>query len=264
MIVYSSEEIQQISSDFRNIARRLLKTDVKQCDVNLKRFMAYIEQSELIMRFITENNTIAYDIPQVIKDRQWLHPFEISPVASEEISFEYQLLKYAVEARNGDFTRVYGPCYIHGKATFNDSAQDFIGHIIDPLVDYIADFLKRKYDQALAAESINRPIGQGLVTATNSTVLVNSSVAGSVSTQVIIGKDIQLQAEALIRQVEDVLPQYESAPEVADIVDVLSEIKEQLAQGQKPKKGVLAALKSICAGLAAVAPLAVKLWELFV
>ncbi len=36
---YSSQEIQKISSEFRNIARRLSQTDYSQCDSNLKRFV---------------------------------------------------------------------------------------------------------------------------------------------------------------------------------------------------------------------------------
>lgn len=260
---YTSVEIQQISSDFRNVARRLLKTDVSQCDANLKRFMSLVENNELIMSYIMEKNTCIYDIPRVIKDRGWLNPFEISPVPSEEISFEYQLLKYAVEARNGDFTSLYGACYIRAKATFNDSAQDFIGHIIDPFVDYVADFLKKQYDQAVKAETANKPLAPGVVTASNSTLLFNSSVTGNVANQVTIGRDVQIVAESLIRQMEAELADGEGNTEITEIAELLTEIKEQIVQGQKPKKGVLTALKTICSGLSAIAPMAVKLWELF-
>ena len=44
---YTSFEIQEISSRFRNVARRLSRTDYSQCDVNLKRFMSFIETEEL-------------------------------------------------------------------------------------------------------------------------------------------------------------------------------------------------------------------------
>jgi len=39
---YTSNEIQDISSEFRNVARRLSRTDYSQCDANLKRFMSVI------------------------------------------------------------------------------------------------------------------------------------------------------------------------------------------------------------------------------
>lgn len=49
---YTSYEIQDISSRFRNVARRLSRTDYSQCDANLKRFMSTIQNEELIAGFI--------------------------------------------------------------------------------------------------------------------------------------------------------------------------------------------------------------------
>ena len=49
---YTSYEIQNISSNFRNVARRLSRTDYPQCDANLKRFMAVINSNEIIAEFI--------------------------------------------------------------------------------------------------------------------------------------------------------------------------------------------------------------------
>ena len=49
---YSSEEIQDISANFRNVARRLSRTDYSQCDANLKRFISVIDSQELIRDFI--------------------------------------------------------------------------------------------------------------------------------------------------------------------------------------------------------------------
>lgn len=49
---YSSEEIQDISANFRNVARRLSRTDYAQCDANLKRFMSVIDSQELVRDYI--------------------------------------------------------------------------------------------------------------------------------------------------------------------------------------------------------------------
>ena len=84
---YSSYEIQDISSNFRNVARRLSRTDYSQCDANLKRFMSLLQSEELIVEFIMQNNTVQYDIPAIIAARDWLDPFEVSPIQNEEISF---------------------------------------------------------------------------------------------------------------------------------------------------------------------------------
>ena len=103
---YSSYEIQSISSNFRNVARRLSRTDYSQCDANLKRFMAILQAEELIADFIIKTNTVGYDVPSVIKQRDWLDPFEVRPIQNEEISFSVQMLTYAVERFDGDFTRL--------------------------------------------------------------------------------------------------------------------------------------------------------------
>ena len=66
---YSSYEIQDISSNFRNVARRLSRTDYSQCDTNLKRFMTFLQDDELIADFVSRNNTVQYDIPAIIKAR---------------------------------------------------------------------------------------------------------------------------------------------------------------------------------------------------
>lgn len=262
---YSSDEIQQISSDFRNIARRLLRTDVEQSDANLKRFMVYLETNELIMSFLIGNsNSIIYDIPKILKEREWLQPFEISPIRSEEIAFEYQLLKFAVENRNGDFTSLYNRCYIHTKATFNDSAKDFISHVVDPLVDYISDFLRQKYEGALRSEGKSTLMSMNTVNAKNSTVLVNSPVVTSgTSNQIAIGSSVKIASDEIMREIEEVLPEYRSKDQFSDFVEILNEIKEQISHGEKPKKALIAALKAVGAGFIKIVPLVIKLWELF-
>ena len=131
---YTSFEIQDISSEYRNIARRLSRTDYSQCDANLKRFMGVIQSNSLISDFLAEKNTTTYDIEKIIESRGWLDPFVISADVHEEISLEYQLLSYAIENFDGDFTRLYGGhFYTSAKSTINDEMQKFIEHIIDPL-----------------------------------------------------------------------------------------------------------------------------------
>ena len=49
---YTSQEIQDISSNFRNVARRLSRTDYSQCDANLKRFIKLVDNEPIIKEFI--------------------------------------------------------------------------------------------------------------------------------------------------------------------------------------------------------------------
>lgn len=260
---YTSYEIQDISSRFRNVARRLSRTDYSQCDANLKRFMATIQTEELIADFIAKNNTVPYDIKAIIEAREWLDPFEVSPIQNEEISFAVKMLQYAVDNYNGDFTKLYGTYnYTGTKTTVEDEMRKFIGHIIDPLIDHIADYLKHCYDKAVRKEEATKPRSTPSFTAQNSTVVIGSSVGGNVTTEVNITQEQQTDANDLIEAIKETLAS-ENIPDKEDIEEMLQQIKSDIDTGKKPKRGFLVALKGLCSAGVTVIPLVKSLMELF-
>ena len=244
---YVSEEIQDISANFRNVARRLSRTDYSQCDANLKRFMNVIDNQELIKDFIDSHNTCKYDIKKLIKERDWISPFKISPVMQEEISLEYQMLKYSIENFDGDFTRLYGThFYTSSKSTTNDEMRKFIEHVIDPLIDYISEYLRICYDKKVCEEEKNRPDISNGIMANYSTVVVANSIEGAMD---------------LINSIKEVVST-DSSDSESDILEVLKQIELDIKANNKPKKGFLVALKSICGGSAAVITLINSLMKL--
>ena len=260
---YTSYEIQDISSRFRNVARRLSRTDYSQCDANLKRFMSTIQAEELIAEFIAKNNTVPYDIEAIMKARNWLDPFEVSPIEYEEISFAVQMLQYAVDNYNGDFTKLYGThFYTSGKSTIEDEMRKFISHIIDPLIDHIADYLKHCYDEAARKEGVSTLSTTQNVTAQNSTVVIGSNVGGNITTEVSITESQQTDANDLIDAIKEVLAA-EDIPDKEDIEEMLQQIKADVDAGKKPKRGFLVALKGLCTAGTTVIPLVKALMELF-
>lgn len=260
---YTSYEIQDISSRFRNVARRLSRTDYSQCDANLKRFMSTIQSEELIAEFIAQNNTVPYDIKAIKESREWLDPFEVSPVQNEEISFEIQLLQYAINNFNGDFTKLYGTYYYTAtKSTVEDEMRKFIGHIIDPLIDHIADYLKHCYDEAFRKEEAAKPRLTPSFTAQNSTVVIDCNIGGNVTTEVSITQEQQIDANDLIDAIKEALAS-ENIPDKEDIEEMLQQIKSDIEAGKKPKRGFLVALKGLCSAGVAVLPLVKALIELF-
>ena len=263
MSTYSSEELQNISSDFRAAARRLSRTDYSQCDANLKRFIAFIDSNPFINTFISENNTKQYDVPGVLKARDWLDPFEVSPVITEEISFEYQLLKYAVENFDGDFTRLYGTyCYVKAKSTTNDEMRTFIEHIVDPLIDYIAEHIRKAYERTHQEESQNKTELPQSLTATNSTIVFNSNVGRDIATTVTLQSETRDSAQEIIKQISELLDST-SVDNSDEILEILESINDSIKDNQKPKKGFLTALKLLCSGTAAIAGLVTALIKLF-
>lgn len=260
---YTSNEIQDISSQFRNVARRLSRTDYSQCDANLKRFMSAINSNKIIEDFILGKNTHKYDVEAIIKSRDRLSPFEVSPDTSEEISFEYQLLTYSIDRFDGDFTRLYGThWYTSYKSTTNDEMRKFIEHIVDPLIDYISEYLRHYYERTVREEEKNKPSAHGVITANYSTVVVGSSVDGNVSTQVTINDNTKNDALKLIASIKEIL-QENDISEKEDIADILKQIEEDLRVNRNPKKGFFSALKALCAGSAPVISLVTALIKLF-
>lgn len=233
---YTSYEIQDISSEYRNIARRLSRTDYSQCDANLKRFMGVIQSNSLISDFLTEKNTTTYDIEKIIKSRGWLDPFVISADACEEISLEYQLLLYAIENFDGDFTLLYGGYnYTSAKSTINDEMQKFIEHIIDPFIDHISEHLRRCYEKAVREESKNMPIQTGGITANYSTVVVGSNVDGAISTHNVIDSETEKDAIELISVIKETLNN-EALDDKNDILEILQQIEEDIHAKQAQER----------------------------
>lgn len=260
---YTSFEIQEISSRFRNVARRLSRTDYSQCDSNLKRFMVTIQNEELISNFIDKNNTVTYDITAIRKARGWLNPFEISPIESEEIAFSVQILQYAVDKYNGNFTELYNKFYYtSSNSTIEDEMRKFITHIIDPLIDHIADYLKHCYDEAARKEGVSLMSNIPNVNAENSTIVIGSNVGGNVTTEVKITQEQQTDATELIGAIKEALTA-ENIPDKEDIEEMLQQIKTDIDAGKKPKRGFLVALKGLCTAGATVIPLVKALIEMF-
>lgn len=260
---YTSNEIQDISSEFRNVARRLSRTDYSQCDANLKRFMSVIKANKIIKDFIAEKNVHIYDIEAVIRARDRLAPFEVSPDVCEEISFEYQLLTYALDIFDGNFTRLYGThWYTSHKSTMNDEMQKFIEHIIDPLIDYISEHLRHCYEKAVREEEKANPTTHGGITANYSTVVVGSSVDGNISTKVTVNESTKNDALELITAIKESL-QENDVCEKEEITEILKQIEEDLRVNRNPKRGFFSALKALCAGSAPVISLVTALIKLF-
>ena len=166
--------------------------------------MGVIDSQELIQGFIEQHNTCEFDIKKIIQVRDWISPFEISPVMDEEISLEYQMLKYSLENFEGDFTRLYGThFYTSSKSTTNDEMRKFIEHIIDPLIDIISEYLRMCYDKKVREEEKNRPNISNGITANYSTVVVANNIEGNISNSVTISEEVKSDAIDLINSIKD-------------------------------------------------------------
>ena len=261
MITYTSEDIQRVSFEFRGVAQRLERTDYSQSDANFKRLMNTIHKHPLIMDFINSHNTTKYDIEALIKTRGWLNPFDISADMDEEISFEIQMLEYALANFNGDFTRLYGGRqYTEAKATYEDAMRKFIEHVISPLIDYINDHLKLCYDNAIKKEggNMNNQIQTGAINAPHATIVMGSTINGSVTTQASITTAQQTDLTTLFQEFRGLLETV-AIDGKNEIIDLLEDIASDVKEGKKPRKSISGAFLKLCSGVASVAGLATKI-----
>ena len=255
MKTYTANEIQAISAEFRQIARRLSRTDHDQCDANLLRFLAFVEKTPLVYDFINENNTITYDISKICKERDWLDPFSISPNKSEEISFEYQLLIYAKTELEGDFTSLYGTYYYtRAESTVNDEMRTFISHIIDPLIDHICEYLQVCYIETMREEETNQKEQLPSLTANNSTIVIGSSIEGGIKNNVVENIDNRDDIEETFKKLRALLITL-SNEKSEEILEVLETIEDSVSKNEKPKKGFLTALQTLSQFIPQIIPL---------
>ena len=163
----------------------------------------------------------------------------------------------------GDFTRLYGTYhYTSSKSTANDEMRKFIEHVIDPLIDYICEYIRKCYEKALEKEEKNNPFSGASITATNSTVLVGSSVCGNVTNEVVITETVKNDAQDLILAIKEAMVELD-LPTKSEIEELIEQIQSEIVDNKKPKKGVLTALKVLCSGASMLIPLVKALIELF-
>ena len=138
--------------------------------------------------------------------------------------------------------------------------QKFIAHIIDPLIDYISEYLRNCYNEKLHEEENNRPKEMNGITANYSTVVVANNIDGAISNNVSISQEMQKDALDIIDSIKENISDDEN---LSDILDVLKLIEAEIKSNNRPKKGIFVALKSLCGGSVAVITLINALMKLF-
>lgn len=127
------KQLKIISMEFRTIANRLITCNHQTGMALLKKFMAYIDENEIISEYI----------------KQYVNPDDFEPVErgtcfssmgdtkQEEISYTYQYLKYAVE----NYHSFYHDIAFRYAREANDAVKEFCNRIVLPFVNYIEGYL---------------------------------------------------------------------------------------------------------------------------
>ncbi len=219
------QQLKIVSMEFRAIANRLINCNRDTGMSLLKKFIAYIDNNEIISEYI----------------RGYIKPGDFQPVESgtafssmgdteqEEVSYTYQYLKYATE----NFS-----CFEYDIASgyarnINDSIKEFCYRIVLPFVNYIENYLvqvgiKMNYDEdAKYTITVNGGVAQVNVANDNARIDANQNS----------GIDVA-QLENIISDIMKVIPSELDNSSKEEIRDSLEVIREE-AKKPKPRKSFI-------------------------
>lgn len=107
--------------------------------IDLNKFLNFIEQEIIIFEFIEKNNIENFNIEEIITNKGYYDKYEIPVEKEREISFVYQLLKYAQSNYNDFFNLAMG--YGSGNKVQNH-IDAFCHEVIKPFIEYIKSHLE--------------------------------------------------------------------------------------------------------------------------
>lgn len=223
------KQLKIISLDFRTIANRLINCHWQTGMDLLKKFIMFIDSNEIINEYIQ-----SFVDPDDFKDYKYQTGtvyYSMGDSKQEEISFTYQLLKYAAYNCKSDFYHSLARGY--AKET-NDAVKEFCTRIILPFVNYIEGYLTEIGIQMGYDENTQFTIN---VTGGSPQLNIASGKSEIVATQN-IGIDIN-QLEKIIDEIRGATNTEEFGnEELEQILDSLDAIKVELTSLQ-PKKSIL-------------------------
>lgn len=228
-------ELRKLSLEFRRLSSNLLNSTDDTADINLSRFLKFIDENEFISGFIQDKiSGIDYDFKECYTlDRPGWAGFNPPEDEACHIKAQYDYLLFI---NSEDRVNVRGQAmrYCWSSRKINDNIQSFLDMAFKPLIDCINDYLSMEMiacDEEAKAMSGNTYIQNietvnGLANQQNSGVINTCNTANDVSSMI-----------ALIDKLLASLPEIQGvdSKEIENVEDDLEMIQEQL-QSDTPKK----------------------------
>lgn len=135
-------ELRKLSLEFRRLSSNLLNSTDDTADINLSRFLKFIDGNELISGFIKDKiSGVDYDFKKcyAIGCSGWA---DFNPPEDEACHIKAQY-DYLLFINNGDKINVRGQSmrYCWSSRKINDNIQSFLDMAFKPLIDFINDCL---------------------------------------------------------------------------------------------------------------------------
>lgn len=228
-------ELRKLSLEFRRLSSNLLNSNNDTADINLSRFLKFIDGNELISEIIKDKiSGVNYDFKEcyTIGCSGWAR-FNPPEDEARHIKAQYDYLLYI---NNEDKVNVCGQAmrYCWSSRKINDNIQSFLNMAFKPLIDFINDNLSMEmivYDEAAKNMSGNTYI-QNIETVNGSASQQNSGVLNTYNATNDINSMMTLIDKLLasLTEVRGV-----STEEIENVKDDLEIIQEQL-KSNTPKK----------------------------
>jgi hypothetical protein len=228
-------ELRKLSLEFRRLSSNLLNSTDDTADINLSRFLKFIDANELISDFINDKiSGVDYDFKKCfcVDDS---YGADYNPPEDEtcHIKAQYDYLKFI---NNEDKISVRGQAmqYNWSSRKINDNIQSFLDMAFKPLIDFINDQLSM---QMIVCDEEAKTMGgntyiQNIGNVNGSANQQHSGVINAYNTT----NDVSSMM-TLIDKLLSSLPKLQGIDkeEIENVKDDLEMVQEQL-KSDKPKK----------------------------
>ena len=228
-------ELRKLSLEFRRLSSNLLNSTDDTADINLSRFLKFINGNELISGIIQDKiSGVDYDFKKcyTIGCSGWA---DYNPPEDEacHIKAQYDYLNF-INNENTVNVRSQAMNYCWSDKKINIIIQNFLDMAFKPLIDYINDQLSMEmivYDEEKKAMGGNTYI-QNIETVNGSASQQNSGVINTYNTTNDTGSMLEL-IDKLLASLPEI--QGVDAEEIENVKDDLEMVQEQL-KTDNPKK----------------------------
>jgi hypothetical protein len=227
--------LRKLSLEFRRLSSNLLNSTDDTADINLSRFLKFINGNELISGIIQDKiSGVDYDFKKcyTIGCSGWA---DYNPPEDEacHIKAQYDYLNF-INNENTVNVRSQAMNYCWSDKKINIIIQNFLDMAFKPLIDYINDQLSMEmivYDEEKKAMGGNTYI-QNIETVNGSASQQNSGVINTYNTTNDTGSMLEL-IDKLLASLPEI--QGVDAEEIENVKDDLEMVQEQL-KTDNPKK----------------------------
>lgn len=238
-------EIRKLSLEFRRLSSNLLNSNMDNADVNLSRFLKFINENEFIKSVINQKiSGVKYNFKDCFKidENDW-SDFDFPTDEAQHIKAQYDYMSY-IDENEKISVESQALSYCWSDRKINIMIQKFVDKAFKPLIDFINDQISME----MIIMDEERKINAG------NTFIQNIETLNGSATQQVTGtvnnynenkdiSDVLLLIDKIISSLPD-LSEIEDT-EVENVKDDLEVIQEQLIQSAPKKKRLTKALNGI-------------------